>query len=447
MPLRRASENATGSAPVPLNRATGGFAVTASTDWSAAAEGIGRRRVGAARHRAKQALCGYLYPLRRLVLATLPTIRTPSLNLAIIGSRGFPSTYGGYETLVRHLARDWTARGHTVTVYCRVRDEGRRDWVTEDVRCIWTPGWESKSLSTLSFGATAHVDAAFRGYDATLVLNVANGFFLPMLRARNVPIAVNTDGVEWERGKWGRVARRVFRVGARITARYADVLIADSEAIAAVWRREFGVESIFVPYGAPVIEHPSSERVDALGLTRGRYVLAVARLIPENNVDLIVDAVDALPRRPTLVVVGSANFTSPLELRLRHADRSGALRWLGHVSDQELLTQLWANAGVYVHGHSVGGTNPALLQALGAGAPTLALDTPFNREVLRRDEQLFPHGTEPLAARIAAVLDDPNLQANFSSHGRAVVRENYDWSDVSSRYIAALLKARSRRRA
>jgi glycosyltransferase involved in cell wall biosynthesis len=369
----------------------------------------------------------------------------PSLNLAIIGSRGFPSTYGGYETLVRHLARDWTAQGHSVTAYCRTRHGRRRVWTNEGVRCIWTPGWDTNNLSTLSFGATSHVDAVCRRYDAALVLNVANGFFLPLLRLSGIPTAVNTDGVEWQRGKWGFTARHLFRIGAVMTARFADVLIADSQAIAVIWRTLFAVESTFVPYGAPVVDIPHAELVNALGLVPRRYVLVVARLIPENNVEIVLDAVDALPERPELVVVGAASSSSSLVSRLREANRRGALRWLGHVDDQNLLTQLWSNAGVYVHGHSVGGTNPGLLQALGAGAPTLALDTVFNREVVRSDDQLFPHDAAKLAMRIRTVLADERLQSELSAHGKRVIRQHYDWGDVSSRYLAALLEARDRR--
>jgi glycosyltransferase involved in cell wall biosynthesis len=360
------------------------------------------------------------------------------VKLAILGSRGFPSTYGGYETLVRYLARDWIRRGHEVTVYCRTRDDGRRMWLNEGVRCIWTPGRDSKSLSTLSFGATSHTDATFRGYDAVLVLNVANGFYLPLLRARGIPTVVNTDGIEWERGKWGQVARRVFYRGAALSARLADALVADSEAIAEIWNRLFLVDAKFIPYGAPVVEYPGDARVRALGLRPKSYVLVVARLIPENNIELALDALELVSTRRQAVIVGSANYDSPLESRLRDLDQRGRVRWLGHVSDQELLVQLWANSGAYVHGHSVGGTNPGLLQALGAGAPTLALDTVFNREVIRHDEQLFTADPHDLASRLDGVLGDRDTQSRLAEHGRTVVSDRYSWDDVCSAYLQVL---------
>jgi glycosyltransferase involved in cell wall biosynthesis len=367
------------------------------------------------------------------------------MKLAIIGSRGFPSTYGGYETLVRHLARDWMQRDHDVTVYCRNQSEGRRTWSHGGVRCIWTPGLDSNSLSTLSFGASSNFDAMVRGYDAALVLNIANGFYLPMLRARGVPAVVNTDGIEWERGKWGPVARRVFYQGARFTARYADTLVADSRAIAATWERLFGVESRFIPYGAPVIDAPKATRVTALGLEARSYVLVVARLIPENNVDLVLDALEHMSRHVPAVVAGSATCQNSTEARLRDLDHNGRVRWLGHVSDQELLTQLWANCGAYVHGHSVGGTNPALLQALGAGAPTLALATEYNQEVIGHRDQLFGPSSQELAARLDELLGSPEMRRGFSEHGRSVVADRYSWRDVCAAYLETLQELHERR--
>ncbi len=360
------------------------------------------------------------------------------LRIAILGSRGFPSTYGGYETLVRYLARRWAEDGHDVTVYCRSRTESQRQWMTEGVRCRWTPGVDSTSLSTLTFGATSHLDAALRGYDVALVLNVANGFFLPLLKARGIPSVVNTDGMEWERGKWGKFARRVFLAGAQLSARYASLLVADSQAIGDIWQEKFRVRSRFIPYGGVIVRQHSSDRIEALGLEPERYVLAVARLIPENNIELLLDALDCGNVPTPVVVVGSATSKAPLEQRLRALDREGRVRWMGHVSDQDLLLELWGRCGVYVHGHSVGGTNPSLLQALGAGAPTLALDTVFNREVIGADEQLFAAKPDDLANRITEVLADAEVRARFRTRGQEVIRDRYSWPDVIDAYLDAL---------
>jgi glycosyltransferase involved in cell wall biosynthesis len=363
------------------------------------------------------------------------------MKLALLGSRGFPSTYGGYETLVRRLAPYLVEAGHDVTVYCRARDGGRRVWRTEGVRCVATAGYDSKSLSTLTFGMTATLDASFRSFDSVLVLNIANGFWFPALRAARTPFAVNTDGIEWERGKWSRFGRATFRAGAWMTARNAGALICDSHAIGAIWKETFGRESIFIPYGAPVLHDVDSNRLETIGLQNQPYMLVVARLAPENNVELTLDALELLgDQAPMAVIVGSANFDSPLEARLRILESVGRLKWLGHVDDQQLLTQLWAHSTVYIHGHSVGGTNPALLQALGAGAPTLALDTPFNAEVLPYSGHRYPLDARILADRIQSVVTSTSLRTEMAKRGRSIVRERYSWDDVCRAYMDLLVQ-------
>jgi len=357
------------------------------------------------------------------------------VNFAILGSRGFPSTYGGYETLVRNLAPYLVHRGHSVTVYCRVPSLGRRRWVTEDVRCIATAGFDTKSLSTLSFGLTASVDAAVRRYDAVLVLNVANGFFVPLLRTRGVPCAVNTDGLEWERGKWSTLGKSTFRSGARLAARQATTVVSDSQAMQKIWQRLFGCDSVFIPYGSHIMRNPGAGRLRDANLPTSGYLLAVARLAPENNIGLTLDALDWLgPDAPPAIFVGSANYESPIEDRLRRMQAEGRIRWLGHVEDQELLNELRANCSVYVHGHSVGGTNPSLLEALGAGAPVLALDTVFNREVLAADDQLFDGHPASLAERIRALAVDGERQRELTERGVRIIAERYGWDMACESY-------------
>lgn len=375
-----------------------------------------------------------------------PGRASSGLSFAIIGSRGFPSTYGGYETLVRYLARYMVADGHHVTVYCRELNDGRRVWVDEGVRCVATRGKDTKQLSTLSFGATSSLDASFRRFDAALVLNIANGYWMPALRAARVPFAVNTDGLEWKRAKWSKVGKTVFRVGAELSARFAPELVCDSQALGDIWEAEFGRKSVFIPYGGEVREALGDTRIRDLGLESRAYVLSVARLAPENNVELTLDAIESLgDRAPKSVVVGSANFDNPITERLERLQTEGKVLWLGHVADQDLLAELWQNAGVYVHGHSVGGTNPALLQALGAGAPTIALDTVFNREVLPFEQHLYPPAVDRLASRLYELVHSPAQQAELIDSGRDAVCSRYSWSDVCQRYTD-LLVALARRR-
>ena len=301
-------------------------------------------------------------------------------SVAVIGTRGYPSYYSGYETAVRKLAPYLVSAGWDVTVYSR-RGATRPNDPNVDARVVTrvTRGLETKSASTLSYGFTSVLDAAARRPDVALVMNVANGYYLPLLRARGVPTLVNVDGLEWERAKWGMLAKRVFRTGAKCTARWATDLVFDARAIEAYWQDTFGVRGFFIPYGGDV---PPPLAVPE-GLTHRGYVLMVARFVPENTLGEFFEAVPDIAASHPVVLVGSSGYGGEWDDAARSlAATHSSVSWLGHVSNDSLLLALWQHAGVYFHGHSVGGTNPSLVQAMAAGAPILARDTVYNREVL-----------------------------------------------------------------
>lgn len=368
-------------------------------------------------------------------------------RFAVIGSRGYPSTYGGFETFVRRLAPYLRDQGCDVTVYGRESRFTVRRRDVEGIRVVHTPGIDRPISSTLTYGLTSIAHAVLQRPDAVLVLNVANGYWLPLLRLARIPAVVNVDGIEWERDKWSRTGKAVFHLGARITARLADRIVVDSRAVGDYWAERFGVNSTYIPYGADVEVGIGYERLLELGLTRGTYLLVVARLVPENNVELFLNALRLLPPEVPAVVVGSAAGESPIEGRLRELEKSRkSFLWLGHVADQDLLAQLWAHCALYVHGHSVGGTNPALLQALGMGSATIALDTVYNREVLGDDWPTYTPGDPFALARLMeALIKNEDKRRDLVVRGRAIIATRYRWNDVLRDYLDALDRAKSAR--
>lgn len=359
-------------------------------------------------------------------------------TVAIIGTRGYPSYYGGFETAVRRLAPYLVDQGWDVTVYGRTGstrdDDGERD---HRVTTVVTRGIESKSLSTLSYGFTSTMHAARRKPDVALLMNVANGFWIPLLRARGIPTLINVDGIEWDRAKWGRLAKAVFFNGAKATARWASNLVFDAKAIAARWATDFGREGIFIPYGAD----PQPQLPVEPGLTRRKYVLAVARFVPENTIPEFLEACRMLANDHDIVVVGSSGYGGVLDERVAHlAAEFPRVRWLGHVSDDKRLFALWQHAGVYFHGHSVGGTNPALVQAMALGAPIVARDTVYNREVLGECGHITDPDPNSIAEAISALLVDSERQKAFSELAVARAASSYAWEDVLRDYESSLAK-------
>lgn len=358
-----------------------------------------------------------------------------SRTVSIIGTRGYPSYYGGFETAVRKLAPYLAERFWKVTVYSRDPSTLHNPERDPRVEVVTTRGLENKSLSTLSYGLTSCLHAAWKKPDVALVMNVANGFWLPLLRWRGIPTVVNVDGIEWERAKWGRLAKFIFKVGARMTARFGTVLIADSKEIGRRWQEEFGRECVFIPYGGELGEADFSED----SLESGRYILLVARFVPENTVPEFITAAKRLAADYDVVIVGSSGYGGVLEKQVRElADQRSRVRWLGHVADDQRLLALWKNCGAYFHGHSVGGTNPALVQAMANGAPVVARDTVYNREVLG-DEALF---CEPdsfaIEAAIRRVMGSPAERKRLGDISLGRVQQGYTWDAVCLAYDSEL---------
>jgi glycosyltransferase involved in cell wall biosynthesis len=359
---------------------------------------------------------------------------TPSV--AIIGTRGYPSFYGGFETAVRHIAPYLADAGWDVTVYGR-EGSTRPDAQGRDdrVRSLKTRGLETKSLSTLSYGFTASAHAFRKKPDVALVMNVANGFYLPALRARGIPTLVNVDGIEWDRDKWGRLAKFMFRAGAKTTAQFADSLVFDSLEIGRRWEADFGRTGVFIPYGG----QEAPELPIEPGLISRGYILVVARFVPENTISEFLDAAADLAKNWPVVIVGSSGYEGELDRQADTLQNSNSnVRWLGHVSDDQRLHSLWQHCGVYFHGHSVGGTNPALVQAMALGAPTVARDTPYNREVLGTGGTFTGPKPAEIVESISSLMRNRASQEVAIASGLERARTQYTWGLVCSRYLSEL---------
>ncbi len=369
------------------------------------------------------------------------------MRIALIGTRGVPAQYGGFETAVEEVGRRLVERGHDVTVFCRNGDRAQRSHL--GMRLVHLPAVQQKVLETLSHTGLSVLHREARSADVAIVFNAANAPLLPVLRATRVPTAVHVDGLEWQRSKWGPTGRRYYQASERLAVRWADALIADARGIQDHYRTVHRVDSVFIPYGAPILEQPALHRLAELGLAAREYHLVVARFEPENHV---VEAVQAHVRssaRLPLVVVGSAPYAHEYTASVRQAAAGDErVRLVGAVWDQELLDALYAGSLTYVHGHSVGGTNPSLLRAMGGAAPVLAYDVVFNREVLE-DAGLFWPDPDALATLLAAAEDDPDGAGERGRRGRERARSSYTWDGVAEQYeqlCVELLAARTRRR-
>jgi len=357
------------------------------------------------------------------------------LRIAMVGTRGVPAAYGGFETAIEEIGRRLAAQGHDITVFCRTKPGEKKRTEYLGMKLIHLPAVKSKALETLSHTALSVLRMLVgRHYDVAYVFNAANSPFLPVIKARRVPIAVHVDGLEWKRGKWGRMGRKYYRVAEQLSVRWADALIADAQGIADYYLDEFAVPTELISYGAQITDDGRSDRLAELGLESRKFHLVVARFEPENHVDVIVDGYHASNAEHPLVVVGSAPYSAEYTDRIAAVAASDdRIRMLGGVWDQEQLDQLYANALSYVHGHSVGGTNPSLLRAMGAGTSVLAWDVIFNREVLGDDGEYFGDATSA-GALLEAVEQEPARAVATGARLRGRAAEKYNWDDVAAAY-------------
>ncbi|OFI38961.1 glycosyl transferase [Arthrobacter sp. SW1] len=369
------------------------------------------------------------------------------LRIAMLGTRGVPARYGGFETAIEEIGQRLAARGHEVTVYCRHSngnpDDDPREYL--GMKLVFLPALRKRALETLShtgLSVTHLIGQQLRHRsDAAIVFNAANAPFLPLIRAAGIPVATHVDGLEWKRAKWGPAGQKYYLRMEALAVRCSDLLIADAIGIQDYYREKFDADTVYLAYGAPIHAGGESGKLAELGLAPQGYHLVVARFEPENHVHLIVEGYVRSAAKEPLVVVGSAPYSDEYT-RTVHELGDERVRFVGGVWDQELLDQLYANARIYWHGHSVGGTNPSLLRAIGSGTATNAFDVGFNREVLSTAGRYFSSPED-----VAALADDAGSGEELAERGelaRAFARR-YDWDKVADGYEQLCLELAAKR--
>lgn len=367
-----------------------------------------------------------------------------------MGTRGVPASYGGFETAVEEIGKRLAARGYDVTVYCR--NPGQTLTEYEGMHLVNLPAVRHRMAETLSHTSLSAARAIIKDKpDVALVLNAGNAPLIKPLQAAGIPVAVHLDGLESKREKWRGAGARYYRWAEKVAVKNGDIVIADAQSIADHVRATYGRTCTVIPYGAEIIE-PGSDRLGELGVIRRDYHLIVARLEPENHVLEAVHGYTLSEETRPLLVVGSAPYSQWYIDRVEEvASGQPSVRLLGSIYDADLLNQLYANTRTYIHGHSVGGTNPSLLRAMGAGAPVLAYDCEFNREVTA-ERALFWDDAESLAVILDEVAEgeiDEDL-AEMSAAGRERIAQHYQWDAVTDNYealihqLAGMQKARKR---
>jgi glycosyltransferase involved in cell wall biosynthesis len=355
------------------------------------------------------------------------------LKLAILGTRGVPARYGGFETLAEELGRRLVERGHQVTVYGRkgVVDEALS--LHHGMRLVILPAVPSKHLETVSHTFLSSVHAALERFDAVLLCNAANAPFVRILQLGGIPVALNVDGLERKRRKWGVAGRSYYRLCERLSALLPEAVVTDAEVIRRYYQLSYRRPSTMIAYGGDLEPPAGVDTLDSLGVQAGEYLLYVSRFEPENNPDRVVSAFAKVHGHRRLVMVGGAPYAPELTRRVHDLADDRVL--LPGTIYGEGYRQLLFNCRAYIHATEVGGTHPALVEAMGAGRAVLYYDTLENREVVGSTGLRFTFDRpNTLETVINGVIEDRGRLDELGRRARSRIEERYTWEGVARAY-------------
>jgi len=366
-----------------------------------------------------------------------------SLKIAIIGAKGYPYVYGGYDTFVKELGERLVQKGVGVTVYNHRSLFKKKPQQVNGINLVYLPAIETKSLTQLSHSFLSFIHACFTDVDIVFAVNPANGPFGILPRLFGKKTIINMDGLEWLRPKWKGLGSVYYRFAAKIATKFYNQIVNDSEEMRKVYLKEFKTDSVVIAYGANIRYSKEPERIKKWGLISNDYYLIVGRMIPDNNCELILRAFIDCNSKKKLVIVGDAPFNDSYAENLKIlGSQDQRVIFTGYVTDSDDLAELYHQSFVYIHGHEFGGTNPTLLKALAYGCAILAIDTPFSREVLQENTFgiLYRKDVKDLIRWFSYCEFSIDKMAQLKHQARLGLEKKYQWGQVTEKYFELIYK-------
>ncbi len=353
------------------------------------------------------------------------------MRIALLGTRGIPARYGGFETFAEEISTRLAARGHQVTVYCRPQGDRPPQPVYRGVRLVHLPTIRHKYLDTIAHTFLSSLHLLFHRADRALYCNGANAIFTLLPRLARIPVALNVDGIERLRKKWNRLAKAWYLASEWLATFCPNVMVTDARTIQDYYRRRYGKDSTFIPYGADLAPPTGRAALERLGLEEDRYFLYVSRLEPENHPLEVRQAFETLDTSMKLALVGDAPYAAEYIRRVR--DTADPRVVLPGAIYGDGYRELGAHCFAYIHATEVGGTHPALIEAMGRGNLVLYRDTPENAEVA--GDAGLPFSPGDLSRKMQSLLemsaeDRETLRRKAAARAQAL----YSWDSVTSAY-------------
>lgn len=354
------------------------------------------------------------------------------MKIAILGARGIPNYYGGFEQFAEYLAKYLVANGHQVFVYnSHSHPYQENEW--EGIKIIhkYDPEDIMGTAGQFIYDLNCILDSRKRGFDIILQLGYTSSSIWGSLLPRKVSFVVtNMDGLEWKRSKYNRWVRKFLLFAEKLGVKYSDALISDSVGIQDYLKKKYSCDSTFIPYGAHRIHQFDEEVLNEYQVKKYEYSMLIARLEPENNIEVILDGIISSGVQQDFLVVGNHNTKYGKFLKAKYGGAKH-IRFMGGVYDIEKLNSLRYYCKIYFHGHSVGGTNPSLIEAIGSGAFICAHENVFNKAILEKDALYFNNSKDVESVIKQSVFSQ---RENFRSNNWQKVETKYLWQTIADQH-------------
>ena len=360
------------------------------------------------------------------------------LRIVVLGTRGIPARYGGFETFAEEISTRLVQRGHEVTVYGRRRfgEPSLAETTYRGVKCRVVPTVMHKYLETPLHALMSFLDLFRVKFDVALLCNAANSPFAWLPRLRGLPLAINVDGIERERSKWNSLGKAWYKLGEQTSVWFGSRIIADAKVIAEYYRERFGVESSVIAYGATTTYREAGPVLQKFGLTAGRFLLYVSRFEPENNALGVIEAYCALPsaeRSMPLVMVGDAPYADEYKKLLRERACEGVI--FTGFQFGEAYQELRSHCYLYVQATEVGGTHPALVEAMAYGNAIVANDVPEHREVLGDSGRYYDKNKFAMLTEVLReLMKNPASVTALGQSAKSRAGELFNWDKITDQY-------------
>jgi len=364
------------------------------------------------------------------------------MKIAILGSRGIPVNYGGFETLADELSTRLVHKGHDVTVYCCGHYSITGERTYKGVKRVVLPTIRTKVLEKPVFAFLSLLLSSVKNYDVILMLGTSVSFFCFIPRLSGKKVIINIDGLEWQRRKWGPVISRLLRFEERMAGVMADMVVTDCRWVKEYYSERYRKDSVYIAYGAEIIDCPPGDALKKYGLKKNEYILYVSRFEPENSALLVREAFDSIENpAKKLVMVGDAPYADAYIKQVKDTGNPDII-FTGYQYG-DAYRELLSNAYFYIQATEVGGTHPALVEAMGAGNCVLANDVPEHREVLR-DAGFYYKGKEDLKKKMIFLMGNKGNVIEKKKAAVEVIEREYSWEKITDEYERLFLNLAER---